>query len=395
MDLAGHGPFEIKSDPEADDPAATVAGALEEFKSAVGDRVAALEAKSASDAKLAERVKAVETRLARPGAGAVEPKSAEGEVERKAFVSYLRRGEQRMPADEVKALTVASGPTAGFLAPVQFGAELLKRLVQFSPIRAYAKTVQISAPEITYPRRTSAIVAQWVGEIDPRQGSAPAFEQLTLTPAELAVYVDVSNQLLEDNAYDLEGELTQEFAENFAVAEGAAFVNGDGNKKPVGLLTSPQLATIETETVGALPPSRLIIVDDLIAIFHALPGVHAQNAVWLMNRNTLGLIRSMKDSTGRPLILEGMALGAPSTLLGRPVVEAIDMPDVAPGATPIIFGDLQGYRIVDRVGLSTLRDPFTLATVGQTRMHARKRTGGDVTHPDRFIKLAVAAAPTS
>lgn len=63
------------------------------------------------------------------------------------------------------------------------------------------------------------------------------------------------------------------------------------------------------------------------------------------------------------------------------------MPDVATGAYPVLFGDLVGYRVVDRVGLSTLGDPFTLATVGQTRLHARKRTGADVTHPDRFIKL--------
>jgi HK97 family phage major capsid protein len=68
-----------------------------------------------------------------------------------------------------------------------------------------------------------------------------------------------------------------------------------------------------------------------------------------------------------------------------------DMDDWGAGNTPIIFGDLSGYRIVDRVGLSTLRGPFSLATVGQVRFHARKRVGADVTHPDRFVKLTVAA----
>jgi HK97 family phage major capsid protein len=126
-------------------------------------------------------------------------------------------------------------------------------------------------------------------------------------------------------------------------------------------------------------------------MFHKLPNAHAQNAVWLMNRNTLGTIRKWKDGQGRYLVLDPISEGAPTTLLGRPVVEAVDMADIGANAYPIMFGDLQGYRIVDRVGLSLLRDPYTLATKGQVRFHARRRVGGDVTHPDRFVKLKVAA----
>ena len=387
MNLAEHIPFEIKSDPDPDNEVETVTKALGDFRSAIDDRLAALETKTANDNKIADRLKVVETRLNRPGAS-VETKSANdnGEIERKAFLSYVRKGVERMPADEAKALTVAVGPTAGYLAPVQFGAELLKLLTQFSPIRAYAKTVQISAPEIIYPRRTAAIAAQWVGEIDLRPASAPAFEQVTLTPYELAVYVDCSNQLLEDNVYDLEGELTQEFAETFGIVEGAAFVNGNGVGKPTGLMTSPQIASMNSAANGKAG------LADIIALYHALPSIFAQNAVWIMNRLTLGTLRSITDANGRPLLIDPVTTGAATTLLGRPIVEAIDMPNLAPGASPILFGDLGGYRIVDRVGLSTLRDPFTLATVGQTRLHARKRVGGDVTNPDRFIKLKIAGA---
>jgi len=68
----------------------------------------------------------------------------------------------------------------------------------------------------------------------------------------------------------------------------------------------------------------------------------------------------------------------------------LDMDDIGAGKAPILFGDMSGYRIVDRIGFSTLRDPFTLATNGQIRFHARKRVGADLTHPDRFIKLRCA-----
>ena len=79
-----------------------------------------------------------------------------------------------------------------------------------------------------------------------------------------------------------------------------------------------------------------------------------------------------------------------ATILGRPIVEAVDMPDGASGETPIIFGDLSGYRVIDRIGLSVFRDPYARATNGEVRFHARRRVGADTTHRDRFVKMAVA-----
>lgn len=108
-----------------------------------------------------------------------------------------------------------------------------------------------------------------------------------------------------------------------------------------------------------------------------------------MNRTTLGVMRTWKDTTGRYLVLDPISDGAPITLLGRPIVEAIDMDDIGANKYPVLFGDLQGFRIVDRVGLSVLRDPYSLATKGQVRFHARKRVDSEVTHVDRFIKLKV------
>ena len=336
-----------------------------------------------------QRLDALEVKAARPVGTSAAPANDNGEDERKAFNLFLRKGTDRMPEDERKNLTVANDTAGGFLAPETFGNELIKLLAEFSPIRAYARVITISAPEITYPRRVTGTAATWVGETDDRTASQPSFEQLKLAPHELATYTDVSNALLEDNAYNLEGELLADFAESFGKTEGAAFINGTGNGQPAGIMTAPGIAEIGTGEAAGFPATDP--ADVLIKMFHAIPTAHAQNAVWMMNRSTLATVRQWKDGQGRYLVLDPITAGATTTLLGRPVVEMPDMDGIEADAAPILFGDLSGYRIVDRVGLSTLRDPFSLATKGQVRFHARKRVGAGLTHPDRFIKLRVTA----
>lgn len=309
-------------------------------------------------------------------------------VEVKAFGNFLRRGVERISADEMKALTVANDASAGFLAPQEFGSELIKLLNEFSPIRTYAKVITISAQSIVYPRRVTGTSAAWTTEIANRVASSMTFEQVTMTPHELATFTDVSNALLEDNAYNLEGELLGDFAESFAKTEGLSFVKGTGIGQPNGIMAATGIAELKTGVAANFPASNP--ADVLIKMFHKIATTYAQSAVWMMNRNTLGVIREWKDGNGRYLVLDPITAGAPTTLLGRPVVEMPDMDDIGAGTCPILFGDMQGYRIIDRVGLTTLRDPYSLATNGQVRFHARKRVGADLTHPDRFIKLRVA-----
>jgi HK97 family phage major capsid protein len=370
------------------DPAAAVTAALAGFKAELDGRFAAMETKAfdpAAFAKLISRIDGVEAKANRPGIAGANDNDAE--LETKAFVSFARRGIERMGADEVKSLTVATDAAGGYLAPQQFGAELIKLLRQYSPIRQYARVITIGASEITYPRRTGSTAASWVGETEDRTASEPTFEQLTIAPFELATFTDVSTQLLEDNAYNLEGELSADFAESFGIKEGNAFVKGTGTGQPKGIMTASGILEVTTGAAAAFPTSNP--ADVIIGMFHKLPNVHAQNGVWMMNRNTLAEIRKWKDRTGRYLIIDPISSGAPLTLLGRPIAEMIDMDDIGAGKYPLIFGDMQGYRIVDRIGLSILRDPYTLAAKGQVRIHARKRVGAGLTHPDRFVKLKV------
>lgn len=334
-----------------------------------------------------KRLDQLEAKANRPqGVHIAQPKGADT----KAYGNFLRRGVERMDADEIKALTVSNDANGGYLAPEETGNELIKLLTEYSPIRQYARVINISAPEIVYPRRVTGTSATWVAEIANRTDTGMTFEQVKLAAHELATFTDVSNALLEDNAYGLEGELLQDYAESFAKTEGLAFVKGTGTGQPKGIMaTGNGIQEMVTGAAAAFPTSNP--ADVLIAAYHKIPTTYAQNGVWLMNRNTLAIVRQWKDGNGRYLVLDPISEGAPSTLLGRPVVEMTDMDDLGAGKFPILFGDMSGYRIVDRIGLTTLRDPYTLATNGQVRFHARKRVGADLTHPDRFVKIKCAA----
>ena len=143
-------------------------------------------------------------------------------------------------------------------------------------------------------------------------------------------------QITLDDARDRLGDLTP--------------TKGDGTGKPKGIMTATGIAEIKTGAAANFPASNP--ADVIIGMYHSLPTAHAQNGVWLLNRKTLGVIRTWKDSTGRYLVTDPISEGGATTLLGRPIVEAIDMDDIAANAFPILFGDMQGYRIVDRVGLA-------------------------------------------
>lgn len=368
-----------------DDAMAAATRAVEEL------RTAATDAQTRHDTELRaanDRIAALETRLNRPGTQTEDQNEPTAEV--RAFGTYLRRGERGMTVDETRAMTVATDTAGGFLVPETFVAELLRNVVQFSPIRAYARVMSIAGADVTLPRRTGTMSAVWVGETADRTGTQPTFGDVKLTPYEAACHIDVSNQLLEDAALDIASELSFDAAEEFGRLEGAAFVSGDGTGKPKGVLADTTIGTVVTghaSTLGSAP------ADKLIDAFYALPAAYRANATWGMNSTTLATIRKLKDSQGNFLWQPGLVAGQPDTILGRPVAELPDMPDIAANALPIVLGDFsQGYRIVDRVSLALLRDPYSLATKGQTRFHLRRRVGGGVVKAEAFKLIKVAAS---
>jgi HK97 family phage major capsid protein len=169
--------------------------------------------------------------------------------------------------------------------------------------------------------------------------------------------------------------MSTEFGEQFAKAEGTAFVSGNAVGKPEGFLSNSSVGTVNSGNGTALT------ADGLISLYHEPKAEYASNGVFVFSRSTLSAIRKLKTAGNDYVFQAGNQLsgGMVATILGAPYIQATDMPSVGAGNKPIAFGDFRrGYMIVDRVNLAILRDPFTQATAGNVRYVARKRIGGQV-----------------
>lgn len=364
----------------SDDPEDIVTKALADLTKTVEKR---FDDQDADRKKMGERLDKIEAKANRAGGGGEDPDEAKA-AEKKSFGIYLRKGNGATD-EEVKALTVSNDEQGGYLAPAEMSTEFIRDLVEYSPIRSVASVRSITAPSVKYPKRTSGTNAQWEGENEEAQESMVTLGQLEVVAAKLMTYVDISNELLSDSGGSAEAEVRLSLAEDFGKKEGAAFVNGTGSGQPEGLMTH---AGIAEWVNGSTTPTA----DSLIKMIYDMPATYRNAGTWMMNGTTLGALRTLKDGDGRFLWQPSYQAGQPETILGRPVIEAVDMPDIAPDATPILFGDFDAYRIVDRLALSILVNPYLLATRGLTRIHATRRVGGRVIQAARFRKLKLSTS---
>ena len=375
------GAIELKGEAEGE-TGDLVTKALDDLKSTVDTRLAEIDAKTADLAKLTDRLNKIEVKIGRPAIGGKADTSDDSSIEKKAFADFMRGNEF-----DRKALRVADGTQGGFFAPVDFQAQLDRNLVLFSPVRQAARVGATAGSVVRLPRRSASFTASWVGEAGPKSGVQETYVATDLTVYEAGCYVDISNQLLEDAGIDVASELAYDFAEEFGRLEGAAFVNGDGQNKPLGFLNTPGITQVKTGNGTGFPASNPI--DVITNLFYSLPSPYAVRATWGMNRTTIGVVRQFKDTVGRYIWSDPIQEGQPATLFGRPVVEMPDMPNVGAGTVPIVFGDFSNYRIFDRVALSVLRDPYSVQTSGLVRFHGRRRLAGGVTKPEAFRTLLV------
>lgn len=373
-----HQTFEIKGDDA--DPEDVVGTALTELSETVTKRLDDLDAK-ADTKELEGRLDKIEAKMNRATDQGVEDVSEE----RKAFGVYLRKGSAATET-ELKALNITTDTQGGYLAPEELSTEMIRELTEYSPIRSVASVRGISSPSVKYPTRDSITNAQWAAEQAPQPESTVTFGQVEIAVHGLKTYVDISNDLLADSGGTAEAEVRMALAEDFGKKEGTAFVSGTGTGQPEGLLTHTGVASFAATSATLIKP------DELIKMLYEMPATYRNAGTWLMNGTTLGILRTLKDGDGRFLWQPSFQAGQPETILGRPVLEAVDMPDIAKSATPILYGDFSAYRVVDSLSLSILVNPYILATNGVTRIHATRRVGGKVIQASRFRKLKMAAA---
>ncbi|MGY6550973.1 MAG: phage major capsid protein [Erythrobacter sp.] len=353
-------------------------------------------------AELRSDVDEVKSRLDKVARAATRPAiggSAEmgDETEVKGFVDgFLRRGR----TSEIKSLSGNSPAEGGYAIPRRIDAMIASELAAISPIRAIAQVVQTGTSGYRKLVATGGIASGWVSETAPRPATdTPAFAEIAPPSGDLYANPAASQTMLDDAAFDVETWLASEIALEFARAEGAAFVSGNGINQPEGFLSAA--TSVAEDSVRAFGQVQYIgsgnatgfgsaLDAKLIDLVHKLKSGHRQGASFVMNSATLARVRKLKTADGAFLWQPGMAEGQPDRLLGYPVVEAEDMPDVAAGTFPIAFGNFRhGYLIAEHSATRVLRDPFTNKPF--VHFYATRRIGGQVLDSNAIKLLKIEA----
>ena len=339
------------------------------------------------------------------GAGDGPAVSTEARDHARAFNQFFRRGtEEGLRELEMKAaLRTDSDPDGGYVVPDQMEQTIDRVLGTVSAMRSIASVMSVSAASYKKLVNRGGAGAGWVGERQARPETAtPTLAELSFPAMEIYANPAATQTLLDDARVDIAAWLAEEVSTAFAEAEGAAFISGDGVNQPRGLLSYDTVANASQSwgkigytasgVAAALTDSSHNGVDALIDLIYSIKQGYRQNARFLMNKSLQATVRKLKSKTEELYLWQPpVQAGQPATLLGYPITDDDNMPDVAAGAFPVAFGDFRrGYLIVDRFGVRVLRDPYT--NKPYVHFYTTKRVGGGVQNFEAIKLLKIAAS---
>jgi HK97 family phage major capsid protein len=351
----------------------------------------------------------MEAKAKRPHFGLDGKEVNQAEVEHKqAFNGFMRKGKVDGLADlEAKAYawSTNSGADGGYAVPKTIDSMIADLAINVSPMRALSTVVQISTTDYHKLVNKHGTVSGWVGETDARPATATSvLADIKPTMGELYANPQATQQMLDDVFFNAEQWLATEVATEFARAEGAAFITGDGTNKPTGFLAGATAATadgsrafgtiehIATGTSGAWKTLSATVnpADDLFTVVSKMKAAYRNGCSWVTNKALLFEIMAFKDYQGRYVFNPTTAPGVADTILGYPVVEAEDIAAKGAGSLSLAFGNFkQGYLIVDRIGTRVVRDPFS--NKPYIGFYTTKRVGGALVNSEAIKVLKFAA----
>lgn len=398
---------------------------------AVGDLTTKVETLNARLSQLDEAKGKIEealVKLNRPSAGAEEkdvklevksfnqfrranaqPGSVVTDIDQDAYTAYknafwaiFRKGSIDALSDvERKALQAGVDSDGGYLLPTPTVGRIVQRVFELSPIRSIANVQTISTEALEGINDLEEASFGWVGETGARTTTAtPQVGKYRIEAHEMYASPKATQKLLDDAAVDVESWLAMKIADKFARVEGAAFITGTGVGQPRGFTKYTTAATADaTRAWGQLEHVKTGVngdfaasnpADHLFDLIQAFKTAHLQNARWVTLRTVIAKIRKFKEATTNAYMWQpGLQAGQPDQLLGFPIVIAQDMPALATDSLSLALGDFrEAYQVVDRIGIRTLRDPYT--DKPYVVFYSTKRVGGGVVNFDavKFIKFA-------
>jgi len=267
------------------------------------------------------------------------------------------------------ALRIGEDTEGGYLVPDEYERQLIQALEEVNVMRKLCHVISTSFGDRKIPVVASHGKASWMDEAGPFEEEDDKFDQVSLSAYKLGTMLKISDELLHDAFFNLEGYVSTEFARRIGAAEEEAFLLGDGSSKPTGLLHTTGGAEVG---VTAASPTA-ITMEEVIDLFFSLKAPYRKNATFVVNDATVKAIRKLKDGQGQYLWQPSITQGTPDTILNRPVVTSQYMPIAAAGEKTILFGDLSYYWIADRQGRTFKRLNELYAANGQVGFLAWQR----------------------
>ncbi len=320
-----------------------------------------------------------------------------------AFYSLVRHGDiERLSADERKALSAGSDPDGGYLLPTPTVGRMVKKVYEQSTMRQLANVLTISTDALEGIVDNDEADAGWVSEMGARNDTdTPQVGKYRIEAHEMYAQPKVTQKLIDDAATDVEAWLADKVADKFARVEGNAFWNGNGVGQPRGLAAYATAATgdgsrawgtFEHVLTGANGDFHTTKLDPIQDLQGAFKDQYLQNAQFVMRREVRTKMRKLKEATSDRYLWEpSNQAGQPDRLNGYPVRIDQYMPSLTTGSLSLAFGDFrEAYTIVDRIGVRTLRDPYTAKPY--IRFYSTKRTGAGAVNTEavKFLKFAAA-----
>lgn len=297
--------------------------------------------------------------------GGKEDSGDKNEIHRTAF--WKAQTKQPLSADEVRSLNVATDAKGGYLVPESFSEAVILKSTEKSYIRDLA-TVSKSSSVENIPVEGDDGENGWIDEEGAYPESDPTIGTVQLSAWKTGRIVKVTDEALQDTVPNIEGYVVMKFSKSTVKAEEAAFITGDGVKKPTGLLVTAGVGVTTASPTG-------IAADEIINLMTSLDEDYDANAYLMMNKNTRAAIRKLKDSTGQYLWVQGFA-GNPDTFDGKPIRINKHMPDIAANAKPIAYGDFSYYHIKDRTVMTMKRLDELYSATGHVGFRIDKRVDG-------------------